>query len=239
MERNDTNPQQSEGPSKYNSKAGDSLSGLALVRGRLLVSLGMILLVIFGIITASVLLIDVLALDVPITHEVQEFDFVPLNWLLLAVSAPGFSPWSYIFPIAIVLVLVLLRRGVEAGFMALAGLGSGAASIAKALVHRVRPSEELARVVQSLDSYSFPSGHVTQYTLVFGFCFYLAFTLMKPGLLRTLLLMGTGAMVLLVGPSRIWMGQHWATDVLGGYTLGFGLLMLIIWAYRKWQAHRA
>ena len=32
------------------------------------------------------------------------------------------------------------------------------------------------------------------------------------------------------------MGQHWASDVLGGYTLGFGLLLLVIWAYRAWEA---
>src|SRR5438093_1407736 len=93
-----------------------------------------------------------------------------------------------------------------------------------------------AAVLVHLTTFSFPSGHVTQYVLFFGFSFYLAYTLLKPGPLRTALLVFTGGMVLLVGPSRVWMGQHWASDVLGGYTLGFGLLLLVIWAYRVWEA---
>ena len=59
---------------------------------------------------------------------------------------------------------------------------------------------------------------------------------MRPGLLRTLVLCVCAAMILLVGISRIWLGEHWASDVLGGYTLGFGLLLLVIWAYRSWEA---
>ena len=47
------------------------------------------------------------------------------------------------------------------------------------------------------------------------------------------------AIILLIGPSRIWMGQHWASDVLGGYTLAFGLLLLVIWGYRGWLARLA
>ncbi|HUS15651.1 MAG TPA: phosphatase PAP2 family protein, partial [Chloroflexia bacterium] len=112
------------------------------------------------------------------------------------------------------------------------------ADVVKAVVQRARPTEPLVYVVQNshLDGSSFPSSHVVEYTLVFGFCFYLVFTLMKHGALRTLLLVLSGAMVLLIGPSRIDMGQHWASDVLGGYTLGFGLLLIVIWAYRGWEA---
>ena len=70
-------------------------------------------------------------------------------------------------------------------------------------MHRGRPSADLVHVITQPDPYSFPSGHVTQYTLFFGFCFYLAFTVMKPGLLRTLLLVFLGGMVLLVVHPRL------------------------------------
>ena len=90
-------------------------------------------------------------------------------------------------------------------------------------------------VVGTPTGYSFPSGHVTEYTLFFGFCFYLAFTLLKKGVLRTVLLSICAIMIILIGPSRIWLGAHWASDVLGGYTLALGLLLLVIWAYRKWE----
>jgi membrane-associated phospholipid phosphatase len=193
------------------------------------------LLIIFGLITALAIIVSPNILDVPITRALQSIDNGLFGTLMIAISAPGFAPWSFIFPLLIIAVVALCRRFVEAGFLALATLVSGADSIVKDLVHRARPSGTLVHVVQNLPSYSFPSGHVTEYTLVFGFTFYLAFTLLKHGIIRTLILVLCGAMVVLVGPSRVWMGQHWASDALGGYTLGFGLLLIIIWAYRGWQ----
>ncbi|MFL5731860.1 MAG: phosphatase PAP2 family protein [Chloroflexia bacterium] len=207
----------------------------ALIRGRQLIALGIVLLALFGMLTAAVLLLNPLVLDVPITREVQEVNLGPLDFLMRAVSAPGFWPWNGIFPVVIIVVLALFKRVVEAAFLALASIATSLAEVVKVLVHRGRPSADLVKVIGHPNTFSFPSGHVTQYVLFFGFSFYLAFTLMKPGVPRTLILAFSAAMVLLVGVSRIYMGQHWASDVLGGYTLGFGLLLLIIWGYRAWE----
>ena len=47
-----------------------------------------------------------------------------------------------------------------------------------------------------------------------------------------------GLAILLVGPSRVYMGQHWASDALAGYTLGFAYLLVTITVYRWWlQRH--
>jgi undecaprenyl-diphosphatase len=152
-----------------------------------------------------------------------------------AISAPGFTPWNFVMPIAVILGLALLRRFAEAAFLALASALSGMGDVVKALVQRGRPDSSLVNVIGHPQNYSFPSGHVTEYTLFFGFSFYLAFTLLPHGIFRTFLLTICGIMVLLVGVSRVWMGAHWASDVLGGYTLGFGLLLLVIWGYRSWE----
>lgn len=211
----------------------------SFIRGRALVSLGVILLVIFALVTGLVLFLDPLVLDVPITRELQEIDFPPFNALMLGVSWLGFSPQNFIWPMLVVLVVaVVLKRVAEAVFLVLATAANIVTEIVKVVIHRGRPSADLVHVIGHPNTFSFPSGHVTQYVLFFGFCFYLVFTLMKHSLLRTLLLALCGALVLLVGPSRIWMGQHWASDVLGGYTLGTGLLLLIIWGYRGWEERR-
>jgi membrane-associated phospholipid phosphatase len=211
----------------------------ALLRGGTLIGAGLVLLVLFGAVTAGVLLLDPLTLDVPITREIQEAQWGPLDALLLAVSAPGFAPWNFVWPVVIIGAVALARRFAEAAFLALATVASGASEVVKALVHRGRPSADLVHVIGNPSSYSFPSGHVTQYTLFFGFCFYLIWTLVPRGWLRNAGLALMAALVLLVGPSRIWMGQHWASDVLGGYTLAFGLLLLVIWGYRGWLARLA
>ncbi len=57
------------------------------------------------------------------------------------------------------------------------------------------------------------------YTGFFGFIWFLAFSLMKPSMKRGVLLVFFGGLVLLIGVSRIYVGEHWASDVVGAYLL--------------------
>jgi membrane-associated phospholipid phosphatase len=103
----------------------------------------------------------------------------------------------------------------------------------KALVDRPRPSADLVHVVNQLKDYSFPSGHVMWFTTFGGFLLFLLFTLIKPSWWRTLLLVVLGGMVALIGLSRIYEGQHWASDVIAAYLLGSIWLSLTIVIYRR------
>jgi membrane-associated phospholipid phosphatase len=100
------------------------------------------------------------------------------------------------------------------------------------LIQRPRPTANLVHVFRILNSYSFPSGHVMFYVVFFGFLFFLAFALLKPSLVRNLLLLFFAVMILLIGVSRIYLGQHWASDVLGAYLLGSLTLVANIVFYR-------
>jgi undecaprenyl-diphosphatase len=210
----------------------------ALFRGAAIVSSGLTVLAVFAILMLLVSGLKPEQFDLPITREVQEIGNLPiLNSALESVSLPGYAPWAYLFPLLLAAAWALARWFAESLFMLLAAAGTLSADLVKMVVHRARPSETLVHVVNNyhLDGSSFPSSHVVEYTLVFGFCFYLAATLIKPSAWRTLILAACGLMVVLVGPSRIAMGQHWASDVIGGYLLGFGLLLVIVWAYRGWE----
>jgi len=54
--------------------------------------------------------------------------------------------------------------------------------------------------------------------------FFLTFTLFKPSAARTVVLVILGTLIALVGLSRIYLGNHWASDVAGAYLLGSVLL---------------
>jgi membrane-associated phospholipid phosphatase len=76
------------------------------------------------------------------------------------------------------LFAVGLRWESIASLIAGAG-GSTADTVAKAIVHRARPTADIVHVVQVVSGYSFPSGHVVFYTAFFGFLMFLAYSLFK------------------------------------------------------------
>ncbi len=105
-------------------------------------------------------------------------------------------------------------------------------AVVKIIVHRQRPSPDLVNVFSPLNDYSFPSGHVLLFTAFLGFLIFLIFTLTPRSWVRTLGLVFMGGLVAMVGVSRVYMGQHWPSDVLGGYLLGSLWLVVTVYVYR-------
>lgn len=215
---------------------------IAFLRGRPFVPAVALLTGLFFLLTVVVLRADLRPTDwdVWITREIQLIPAFPLGDLLSAVSRPGFSPWNLVLG-AVVLLFMLLRRWlIEAAFTAFSAAGGALAELVKNMVDRPRPDPDLVRVTAQLPTYSFPSGHVTGYVVFFGFLFYLAYTLLKrDSRVRLALLVVCGLLVVLVGPSRVYMGQHWASDALAGYALGFAYLLLVIEVHQLWLRRRA
>jgi undecaprenyl-diphosphatase len=104
--------------------------------------------------------------------------------------------------------------------------------IVKTVVARPRPSADLVHVFLTLQDFSFPSGHVMFYTAFYGFLMFLSFTLLKRSWTRYLINTVLILLVGLVGISRMYLGEHWASDVLGGYLLGSLVLIFGIILYR-------
>jgi len=154
------------------------------------------------------------------------------------VSWPGFLSQSIVITLLIAFMLYIYGLHWESVTSLLAAIISGVTNeLVKGMIQRPRPTVDLVDVFAVLKSYSFPSGHVMFYVSFFGFIWYLAYTLLKRSWKRSLLLGFFGGFILLVGVSRIYLGQHWASDVLGAYLLG-GLILVGIILFYQWGKKR-
>jgi undecaprenyl-diphosphatase len=169
---------------------------------------------------------------------------------LQSVGAPGFPSLMRAASVfgdgangwlltALAMLLFFLRGRRTEMFALLFSVGGGELvnRLVKLAVGRPRPVAELVRVSGRWGRESFPSGHVTFYVCYFGFLFFAAFALLPRGSnVRRAALALTALPVLFIGLSRMYLGAHWASDVLGAYLLSGAWLALSLHLYRRWKA---
>ena len=205
-------------------------------RAQLLLGVYTIVLIFFALLAYYVHIHPILAIDVAITHEFQENQTPWLKTIMLAVSFLGSQ--IVLFPSLIVLtalVFWIAQLRLEALLVVTLSVISELVNILlKIIVSRPRPNSKLVEVLQTVGGQSFPSGHVMSYVAFWGVIFSLGIILLKRDRWwHYLFLIIPALLVVLVGPSRVYLGDHWASDVLGGYLLGGVLLGFALWIYIK------
>jgi undecaprenyl-diphosphatase len=174
------------------------------------------------------------AADVAITLRIQAQRHRSVALLMEAVSWPGFPPQSRVIPPLAITAMLALRLRTEAGFQLLAWGTALVSTVVKAFIRRPRPLPEQVRVVIApLGGSSFPSGHVLTYVGVYGFMAVVAHGVIANPQVRWPVSIGLVGLVGLVGPSRIYLGHHWPTDVAASYTLGLAYLVALLAIYQR------
>ncbi|HKP87881.1 MAG TPA: phosphatase PAP2 family protein [Blastocatellia bacterium] len=177
--------------------------------------------------------------DLSIARHIQSIDLPGFRTLMIWVSRLG-SGWV---PTALVggssLLLMAARFRLE-GATCLVGvtLGAGLNTLLKDISARPRPSDELVNVITQYRHESFPSGHVVFFVEYFGLLFFLSYVLLRRGRLRKAAFVLLGLLIGLVGVSRVYMGAHWPSDVIGAYLAGGLWLLLVIEIYRRLKARQ-
>ena len=180
-----------------------------------------------------------LPLDLITTRELQEIHNTLFLRVMVIVSLFGYMPWAtFTLGGCALLVGVLLGWKESAYLLLLTALQGVTNQLIKRAIGRPRPLNTLVDVFAPVSGNSFPSGHVMFYTVFFGFLFFLAWTRLPHSFWRVIALAVTGGLILLIGPSRMYLGAHWLSDVIAAHVLGFVILAFGIEFYLRHLAPR-
>jgi undecaprenyl-diphosphatase len=124
--------------------------------------------------------------------------------------------------LSVTVLLIFWRAGwVRAGFLFAIALAGGVLldQVLKLSFQRVRPAPYFN--YPAPESFSFPSGHALVSFCFFGMMASLVNARLRSGLLRMLIWISAAVLIALIGFSRIYLGVHYPTDVIGGYIAAF------------------
>lgn len=148
--------------------------------------------------------------------------------IIFAITLLGDKYVISITTVIFIIGLMLVRRFYLAFHVILLLVLSGLSiNIIKQAAHVTRPWG----LSFSLETFSFPSAHTTLATV---FYVGIALLLSKAYPSRKRIFIGAGvAIAILVGLSRLYLGAHWFTDVIGGWLLGASLLIIVVISYNR------
>ncbi|NWL87910.1 MULTISPECIES: phosphatase PAP2 family protein [unclassified Paenibacillus] len=139
-------------------------------------------------------------------------------------------------PVIVILLLTLiflyfvLHHRSELAFLIVIVSGSALLNLLlKQLFRRERPS--LHRLIEET-GFSFPSGHSMAAFSLYGAIVFLVWKHIPYVLGRIAVIVGGACLILMIGISRIYLGVHYPSDVLGGYFISACWLTASIWLYQ-------
>lgn len=196
--------------------------------------------IIFGALAVFGVLLAVLAHfeprfpgDLPVTALFQSLHSQPLLNAMKGISyVTGDWRGSVIVIIGGIIFWMSMGR-LEGMALIFSGLISAINGLFKILVGRPRPAADLVNVFVTETGKSFPSGHAFFSVVVLGMMAYLIIIHQTKRYLKVLTVAVFIVVILWIGASRIYLGVHWISDVLGGYVIGSLFLALEIWLYQR------
>ena len=132
-----------------------------------------------------------------------------------------------IFLIVLTIILFILVKNKKIGLSILSNLVIVTIlnQLLKRILQRPRPTE--FRIVEET-GYSFPSGHSMVSLAFYGYLIYLIYKYINNKHLKRTLIIILSVLICIIGVSRIYLGVHYTSDVLGGFLISFAYLIIYI-----------
>ena len=137
-----------------------------------------------------------------------------------------------IFLIALMFTLFLLIKDKRIGLSIFLNLAivTTLNQLLKRILQRPRPTEY--RIIEET-GYSFPSGHSMISMAFYGYLIYLIYKHVKNKYIKWTLIALISILICSIGVSRIYLGVHYTSDVLGGFLISISYLVIYISAVNK------
>lgn len=175
--------------------------------------------------------------DRAVIHIVQSVESPPLTALAKSLSLVGSSRLAIgISLLTMTILFFALKHRMELALFLWVGLGSQLLNtLLKLWFHRERPT--IHRLIEQA-GYSFPSGHSMAAFSLYGVIAYLLWRHMHNRRERFILILFTVLMTGGIGWSRIYLGVHYPSDVIGGYAASGAWLMLSAACFEAYRNSR-
>ncbi|MEC0124692.1 phosphatase PAP2 family protein [Paenibacillus pabuli] len=196
------------------------------------------------LLTAALCLIAFVSIVLSISdNQIHTFDDTLIGWIQ-GMESPGMTRFMQFFtwigsevPVIVITILAMLvlyiylRHKRELLFLVCVIAGSTLLNAAlKLIFKRARPT--INRIIE-VSGYSFPSGHSMAAFSLYGGLAFLIWKHVPTAAERVLMIIVSAVFILTIGMSRIYLGVHYPSDVVGGYFLSGCWLSACIWFYQR------
>jgi undecaprenyl-diphosphatase len=161
-----------------------------------------------------------------------------LNGVMVGITTFGSRTFLASLIVVTLAILIVRRERREVIHLVVASLGLGALVwVTKGIVERARPTE-VAHVV-NVSGFSYPSGHSAATATLYLTMAVIAASHLRTRAAKAALVAGVALLVALVGLSRVYLGVHYPSDVLGGMSLGASWALMLAAAVAVLASRRA
>jgi undecaprenyl-diphosphatase len=178
-------------------------------------------------------------------HKIENFDIHTAEYLQSLNSPTLTSVMKFftfigsgtVIAIIVIFAIIFLYRVLKhrSELVLLIGVVIGSALlnfVLKIIFHRARPT--INRLIEE-SGFSFPSGHSMAAFTLYGILTFLLWKHISSYRGRGLLIIISVVMIIMIGISRIYLGVHYPSDVLGGFLASSTWLIFSIWTYQRYQ----
>ena len=183
--------------------------------------IGLVCIILFAVILENVLDNDIANFDSYIFNSIKNIRTEVLTRILNTITQFG----DAVILITISLLSLIILKNKKIGIMVSLNLATiaGLNKILKHIIQRPRPIGD--RLIEE-GGYSFPSGHSMASMSFYGLIIYLIFKKVKNKKLKNILIILLSVLISTIGICRIYLGVHYASDVIAGFLFSIAYLIL-------------